>query len=145
MYSYIKQNDKNEKTANGIKKNVIKQDIKHENYKQTLFENKQMYHKIKMKTIRSEAHEIGSYEINKISLSTYDDKRYLLNDGITSYAYGHHKIQVPPSTIYFMDPYKNFTIVKPKSKLLIGWHIELKSYILVQHCLQSSDFPYLKP
>ena len=43
----------------------------------------------KMKTIRSENHELGSYEINKVSLSCFDDKRYLNDDGVTSYAYGH--------------------------------------------------------
>ena len=41
-----------------------------------------------MKTIRSKHHELGSYEINKISLSAFDDKRYILEDGITSRAYG---------------------------------------------------------
>ena len=41
MYSYVKDNHKEERTAKGIKKNVIKNDINHENYKQTLFsENK---------------------------------------------------------------------------------------------------------
>ena len=35
-------------------------------------------------------HELGSYEINKISLSCFDDKRYILKDGIKSYAYGHY-------------------------------------------------------
>ena len=49
-----------------------------------------MYHK--MKTIRSENHELGSYEINKVSLSCFDDKRYIHENGITSYAYGHHEI-----------------------------------------------------
>ena len=39
MYSYKKDNDKQERTAKGIKKNVIKKDINHENYKQTLLEN----------------------------------------------------------------------------------------------------------
>ena len=90
MYSYIKDNQTGGKTAKGIKKNVIKNDIKHENYKQTLLENKQMYHK--MKTIRSKNHQLGSYEINKVSLSCFDDKRYISNDGIKSYAYGHYKI-----------------------------------------------------
>ena len=33
MYSYIKDNEKGGKTATGIKKNVIKNEIKHENYK----------------------------------------------------------------------------------------------------------------
>ena len=45
-----------------------------------------------MKTIRSDCHQISSYEINKISLSPFDDKRYILSDGISSYAYGHLNI-----------------------------------------------------
>ena len=72
MYSYVKENQTAIKTAKGIKKSVIKNDVKHEDYKKTLLENKQMYHK--MKTIRSQRHQIGSYEINKISLSCFDDK-----------------------------------------------------------------------
>ena len=84
MYSYIKENNQCGKTAKGIKKNIIKKNITHENYKQTLFENKQICHK--MKTIRSQNHELGSYEINKVSLSCFDDKRYILEDGITRQA-----------------------------------------------------------
>ena len=49
-----------------------------------------MHHK--MKTIRSQNHQLGSYEINKVSLSCYDDKRYILEDGIHTYAYGHKDI-----------------------------------------------------
>ena len=91
MYSYVKDNNKGLRTAKGIKKIVIKNDIKHEDYKNTLLNNKQIYHK--MKTIRSDAHQLGSYELNKVSLSCFDDKRYILNDGISSYAYGHYKIK----------------------------------------------------
>ena len=88
MYSYIREKDKCGKIATGIKKNVIKKEIKHNDYKDVLLNNKQIYHK--MKTIRSSDHQIGSYEINKISLSCFDDKRYLHENGIDSYAYGHH-------------------------------------------------------
>ena len=90
MYSYIKDNEQGGKTAKGIKKNVIKNNIAHENYRDILFNNKQMHHK--MKTIRSENHQLGSYEINKVSLSCFDDKRYIHDDGRTSYAYGHKNI-----------------------------------------------------
>ena len=90
MYSYMKNNNKGSKTAKGIKKSVIKKDIDHINYKGTLFSKQQMHHK--MKTIRSNCHKISSYKINKVSLSCFDDKRYLLDDGIKSYAYGHYKI-----------------------------------------------------
>ena len=91
MYSYIKDNNKGGKTAKGIKNNVIKNNITHNNYKSTLLNNDQMYHK--MKTIRSENHELSSYEINKVSLSCFDDKRYIHEDGKTSYAYGHKNIK----------------------------------------------------
>ena len=87
MYSYMKENQKGGKTAKGIKKNVIKNNIMHDDYKETLFNNKQMYHK--MKTIRSENHQLGSFEINKVSLSCFDDKRFINYDGISSSAYGH--------------------------------------------------------
>ena len=90
MYSYVKDNEKSGRTAKGIKKNVIKNNIKHEDYKNTLINNQQMHHK--MKTIRSQRHQLGSYEINKVSLSCFDDKRYIHDNGTNSYAYGHYKI-----------------------------------------------------
>ena len=90
MYSYIKDNQKVGKTAKGIKKNIIKNNIKHEDYKNVLLENKQIHHQ--MKTIRSINHKIGSYDLNKVSLSCFDDKRYISNNGIESLAYGHYKI-----------------------------------------------------
>ena len=93
MYSYMKDNDKGGKTAKGIKKNIIKKNIKHENYKNVLFDNEQMHHN--MKTIRSSLHQIGSYELNKVSLSCFDDKRYIHNNGMTSFAYGHYKTILP--------------------------------------------------
>ena len=90
MYSYKKEDNKVEKTAKGIKKNIIKGNIKHEDYKKVLFKNEQMQHT--MTTIRSERHELGSYEINKISLSCFDDKRYISENGINSLSYGHYAI-----------------------------------------------------
>ena len=90
MYSYVKDNEKGGRTAKGIKKNIIKNNIKHEDYKNTLINNEQMHHK--MKAIRSQRHQLGSYEINKVSLSCFDDKRYIHGNGTSSYAYGHYKI-----------------------------------------------------
>ena len=90
MYFYTKENNKNDKKDKGLKKNVIKSNIKNEDYKKTLINNEQIKHK--MKTIRSDNHRLRSYEINKISLSCFDDKRYILEGGISSYAYGHKNI-----------------------------------------------------
>ena len=93
MYSYIKDNGDGDKTAKGIKRNVIRNDIRHVNYNDVLMNNTQMRHK--MRCIRSMKHQLGTYEINKISLSCFDDKRYIHDDGITSYAYGHYMINAP--------------------------------------------------
>ena len=91
MYLYVKDNEKRGKTAKGIKRNVIKNNIKHEDYKNVLLNNEQLHYK--MKTIRSQKHQLGSYEINKVSLSCFDDKHYIHDNRISSYAYGHYKIK----------------------------------------------------
>ena len=43
----------------------------------------------KMKRIQAKKHKIGTYEIYKISLLCFDDKRYVLDDGIHTLAYFH--------------------------------------------------------
>ena len=94
MYSYqteIGALIKNNKTAKGVKKNVIRRDLNHSDYLACLQNNTIRHHK--MNTIRSDHHVVSSYEINKTSLSCFDDKRYILPDGITSYAYGHYLIK----------------------------------------------------
>ena len=42
-----------------------------------------------MKRIQAKKHKIGTYEINKISLSCFDDKRYILDDGVNTLACFH--------------------------------------------------------
>jgi len=58
MYSYITE-DKNNETAKGVNKNVIKNEIKHSDYLNVLFKSEIMQHQ--MKSIRSELHQISSY------------------------------------------------------------------------------------
>ena len=48
-----------------------------------------------MNVIRSQKHKMYTMTMNKISLSAYDDKRYILNDGIQSYAYDNYRISRP--------------------------------------------------
>ena len=96
MYSYLTELDggdiiKNNKTAKGVKKNVIKSDLDHSDYLACLQNNSIEQHK--MRTVRSDHHVVSSYEINKTSLSCFDDKRYIFPNGITSYAYGHYSIK----------------------------------------------------
>ena len=42
-----------------------------------------------MKRIQAKKHKIRTYEIDKISLSCFDDKRFVLDNGVNTLAYFH--------------------------------------------------------
>jgi len=90
MYSYVTEDIHENKEAKEISKTVVKKEICFSDYKKVLFESTELHHHVK--AIRSVHHRVGTYDINKKSLSCYDDKRYILDDGINSYAYGHYII-----------------------------------------------------
>ena len=56
-------------------------------YKDILFNKKVIRHK--MRKIQSKKHKIRTYKVNKILLSCFDDKRYILDDGVHTLAYFH--------------------------------------------------------
>ena len=86
MYSLIADNDKEVNKAKGVNKK-----LRHKEYLSVLFGKKVVRHK--MKRIQSVLHDVGTYDINKISLSCFDDKRYVLSDGINTLAYLHKGIE----------------------------------------------------
>ena len=49
--------------------------------------------KHKMKRIQGHLHRIGTYGVCKNFFVCFDDKRYILNDGINSLAYVHKEIK----------------------------------------------------
>ena len=84
LYSFKVEDDKIVKKCKGIKKNVVKKGITFDDYIRCLFSGeKQMK---SMKIIRSENHDIYSKEINKIALSSNDDKRQVMEDKIHTLA-----------------------------------------------------------
>ena len=82
---------KNKKTAKGINKATINKHLRHEQYLSSLFDG--VKHSHSMSGIRSDKHKLFNYTIKKTSLCPLDDKRYILNDGISSLAYGHYRIK----------------------------------------------------
>ena len=46
-----------------------------------------------MRRIQGKKHKIGTYEINKISWSIFDEKIFVLNDGIHTFAYFHKDLK----------------------------------------------------
>ena len=93
MYS-LQVGDTAKKTAKGVKKAYAKNCIHHADYRRCLIseERRDKQQLATFNTIRSKKHVVQSLEIQKVGLCAYDNKRYLLDDGIESYAYGHHKI-----------------------------------------------------
>ena len=82
MYS-IKKTDGNESsTAKGV--NIA---TEFRQFKDILFNKKIIRHK--MKRIQAKKHKVGTYEIDKTSLSCFDNKRHVLDDGIDTLAYFH--------------------------------------------------------
>ena len=51
-----------------------------------------------MNILRSEGHSIYGMHINKISLSAFESKRWIADDGIHTNAYGYSYIDVPTIT-----------------------------------------------
>ena len=87
MYSFEKMGGESVNKAKGVKKSVVSKRISHKDYRDTLLGRGQMRHE--MTTIRSDRHRLWTCEVNKVSLSSFDDKRYILPSGVDSYAYGH--------------------------------------------------------
>ena len=63
--------------------------IKFVNYLDTLETRQSMRHA--QVNFRTDCHKIYTTRTTKTSLSAFDSKRYLLEDGVQSYAYGHYK------------------------------------------------------
>ena len=90
-YSFKMEEGEEFKKCKGIKKNVVKKSITHEDYKKCLETGKELLRK--QNIIRSYKHEVYTEEVNKIALSAEDDKRYLLKDSHDTLAWGHYKIK----------------------------------------------------
>ena len=81
--------DKNKiinKKAKGTKKCVIKRELMFKNYTDSLFNNEIML-KLQQR-FKSDHHKVYTEEVNKIALSSNDDKRLQTFDKITTYPYG---------------------------------------------------------
>ena len=88
MYCLLIDNESEIKKAKGVKKNVIKKEIKIQDYRNAL---KNINCNKKMNLIRSYKHNVYCETLNKLALSGQDDKR-IIDNGINTYAYGHYKV-----------------------------------------------------
>ena len=85
MYLLVTVDDKEKVRAKDANKK-----LRHDGFYDVLFDKNVIRHN--MKRIQAKKHRLGTYDVFKVSLSCFDDKRYVLDDGIKSLAYGHKDI-----------------------------------------------------
>ena len=91
MYAYKTKNGEF-KRLKGISRNVVNKHITFDDYFQALFTEKRFTHN--MRVLRSEKHTMHVEEINKKSLNPFDDKRYILDDGIETLPFGYYNFDL---------------------------------------------------
>ena len=112
MYSYA--GEESGKRAKGVKKSVLRKTISHDDYRTCLLEKK-VYAR-DMPGLRSYKHTIHGETVHKVALAPLDTKRYILEDGITTLAFGHKDIPahtpieapIQPPTLDFSIPQFDF-------------------------------------
>ena len=96
-YAYLDDYGNDHKNAKGTKKCVIKQKLMFRNFEECLLNNKNVYRS--QERFKSYNHDVYTEEVNKIALSSNDDKR-LQTHKITTYPYGTNAFTVCGSEIF---------------------------------------------
>lgn len=90
MYATRVENSDCTKKIKGVKKNVIKKSITFNDYLKCLNENTIITHNQNL--IRNKLHKVYSTIQSKIALSPFDNKRFILDDKISTIPWGHYSI-----------------------------------------------------
>ena len=91
-YAYLMDDDSEHKKAKGTKKCVIKRGLMVKNFKDCLFHDKTILKS--QQTFKSDCHNVYTEQINKILLSSNDDKRLETFDKTTTYPQGTNAFKV---------------------------------------------------
>ena len=112
-YSYLMVDDGEVKKAKGTTKCVIKRGLMFENYKDCLF-NGEVILKSQQR-FKSDHHKVYTEEVNKVVLSSNDDKRLQTFDRIETYLYGTNALKACESEMMtvrglFVENYADFLL-----------------------------------
>ena len=91
-YAYITEDDSAHKRAKGTKKCIIKKEIMFEHYKYCLFNSKTIIKS--QQRLRSDHQRVYTEKVNKIALSSNDNKRIQTYDKVTTYPFGTNAFKV---------------------------------------------------
>ena len=91
-YSYLMDDNSEVKKSKGTKKCVIKRELMFENYKDCLFNDEAILKS--QQRFKSGHHKVHTEEVNKIALSSDDDKRLQTFNRTETYPYGTNAFKV---------------------------------------------------
>ena len=83
---------KSQKKAKGIKKHFVNKHVRHQQFVDVLRRATE-HTTSKFRCFRSTKHVINTVEMSKLCLCAFDDKRYILDDGVRTLAYGHYSLR----------------------------------------------------
>ena len=91
MYSYLIDGEEDShRRAKGIQRAVVEREIRHEDYIEQLRQASPK--SLVNRRIQSSFHELYTIRQEKRALSAYDDKRYMLEDGVHTLAFANRRL-----------------------------------------------------
>jgi len=90
IYALRVDGKKDTKKVKGVKSNVVTKSITFDDYTWCLFDETETTRK--QSSIRSKLHEMYTLSETKITVSPYDDKRYIVPDSTDMLPWRHYKI-----------------------------------------------------
>ena len=100
-YSYRLDDDAENKKAKVTKKCIVKRELTFKNYVDCLFNGEVI--KRSQQIFRSNHHRIYTEEVNKIALSSNDDKRIQTFDKVTTYPYGTNVFKICENEMFLNE------------------------------------------
>ena len=91
-YAYLMEDGSEHKKAKETKKCIIKREFMFENYKDSLLNDKIILKS--QQRFKSNHHRVYTEDVNKIALSSNDDKKIQAFDKVTTYPYGTNAFKV---------------------------------------------------
>ena len=83
---------KSQRKAKGIQKHYVKKHMHHGQFLEVL-RHAGKNTMCRFRAFRSTNHVVNTVEMTKLCLCAFDDKRYILGDGIHTLAYGHYSLR----------------------------------------------------
>ena len=140
-YVYLMDDDSEKEKATETKICMIKREIMFENYTDLLFNNNTIWRS--QLRFKSSHHNVYTKEINKIAVSSNDDKRLQTSDGIITYPYGTNAFKVCESEMLMV---KNLFFEKLQWNIISKINIKMinfDNYVNENEGKHNKNSPYV--